>query len=90
VVGLAEAIAGRSNRNASSDLEVAATLALAAAKSAAANVEVNLPAIEDEPAAGNLLARTVGLVDETERMADRVREVVRSGESRAPLPAAGA
>jgi formiminotetrahydrofolate cyclodeaminase len=90
VVGLAAALAGRSNRNASSDLEVAGTLALAAARSAAANVEVNLPAIEDEPAAGDLLARTMGMVGEIERLAGSVREVVRSGEAREPIPAAGA
>lgn len=90
VVGLAEALAGRSNRNASSDLEVSALLCVAASHSAAANVYVNLPAIEDEVAAVELLASTEQLVDEIDRIADRTREVVRSGEAREPVEAASA
>jgi methenyltetrahydrofolate cyclohydrolase len=85
VVGLAESLAGRSNRNASSDLEVACLLAVAAARAAAANVYVNLPAIEDESAARDLLVRTEQLVDEIERLADHTREVVRGGAAREPL-----
>ena len=85
VVTMAEALAGRSNKNASSDLEVSCFLAVAAARSAAANVYINLPAIEDEPAAQALLAQTEALADEIERMAERTREVVRGGESREPL-----
>jgi formiminotetrahydrofolate cyclodeaminase len=84
-VGLAEALAGRSNRNASSDLEVASLLAVAASHAAAANVYVNLPAIEDEPAARDLLDRTDRLVDEIDRLADRTRELVRSGATRDPI-----
>ncbi len=87
VVALAEALAGRSNRNASSDLEVAALLAFAAAKSAAANVYINLPAIEDEAAARELLAETDRLVGEIDRLASQTREAVRGGEARPPIEA---
>ena len=87
IVGWAEALAGRSNRNASSDLEVSARLAVAAARSAAANVFVNLPSIGDEAAARELLVRTEELADEIERQADHTREAVRSGETRDPLEA---
>jgi formiminotetrahydrofolate cyclodeaminase len=85
VAVLAEAMAGRSNKNASSDLEVAGLMAVAAARAAAANVFVNLPAIGDEAAAGDLLSRTEAIVDDVERLSARTREVVRSGEARAPL-----
>jgi formiminotetrahydrofolate cyclodeaminase len=87
MVAWAEALAGRSNKNASSDLEVASLMAVAASHAAAANVYVNLPAIEDETAARELLRQTEALVDEIDRLADRTRERVRSGEARDPLPA---
>ena len=86
-VALAEALAGRSNRNASSDLEVSSLMAVAASHAAAANVFVNLPAIGDEEAAQDLLARTQSLVDQLARLAAHTRETVRSGEPREPLVA---
>jgi len=88
VAAMAEALAGRSNRNASSDLEVAGLMAVAASHAAAANVYVNLPAIGDEEAAQELLARTEALTDEIDRLADRAREVVRGGDPRPPLEVA--
>ncbi len=86
MVAIAEALAGRSNKNASSDLEVASLMAVAASHAAAANVYINLPSIGDESVAQDLLARTQALADEIDRIADRTREAVRSGESRDPLP----
>jgi glutamate formiminotransferase/formiminotetrahydrofolate cyclodeaminase len=85
LVTFAEAMAGRSNRNASSDLEVAAVLAKAAATGAAANVLVNLPSIGDEAYAGELTVRVTRLLDDIERTADATRETVRQGEARDPL-----
>jgi methenyltetrahydrofolate cyclohydrolase len=85
VVAMAEALAGRSNRNASSDLEVAGMMSVAASHAAAANVYVNLPSIGDEEAAQDLLARTEELVDEIDRLAAHTREVARGGEARPPL-----
>ena len=85
MVAWAESLAGRSNKNASSDLEVASLMAVAASHAAAANVYVNLPAIGDEEAAQELLVQTKLLVDEIDRVAAQVREQVRGGESRAPL-----
>jgi formiminotetrahydrofolate cyclodeaminase len=90
VVQYAEALAGRSNRNASSDLEVAALLSVAASRAAAANVYINLPSIGDEEASRELFGRTETLADEIERLADTVREVVRGGKPRDPLDAQGA
>jgi formiminotetrahydrofolate cyclodeaminase len=85
LIALAEALAGRSNRNAASDLEVASRLTAAAAESAAANVRVNLPAIEDDQAAGELTSRVDELMRDIGRLADGVRAVVAAGERRAPL-----
>jgi formiminotetrahydrofolate cyclodeaminase len=85
VVAYAEALAGRSNRNASSDLEVAALLTRAAATGAAANVLVNLPSLGDEALAGELTVRTKSALDDVERTAGVTRQLVRDGEPREPL-----
>jgi formiminotetrahydrofolate cyclodeaminase len=86
VAVLAESLAGRSNRNASSDLEVAALLSVAACRAAAANVAINLPSLGDEARATELFRRSEALADEVDRLAARTREVVRGGEPRDPLP----
>ena len=88
VVSLAEALAGRSNVNASSDLEVAALLANAASRAAAANVYVNLPSIADEGASRELLVATERLADDIDRLAAQTKEAVRSGKAREPLEVA--
>jgi methenyltetrahydrofolate cyclohydrolase len=87
VVGYAEALAGRSNRNASSDLEVTALLSVAASRAAAVNVYVNLPAIGDDGTSRELLVRTEDLANQIERHAEMLKEVVRNGEPREPLEA---
>lgn len=86
IVTLAEALAGRSNRNASSDLEVAALMSVAACRAAAANVAINLPSLGDEARAAELGARTELLAESVENLAAATRDHVRRGEAREPLP----
>ena len=80
------AMAGRSNLNASSDLEVAARLASAAARGAAANVLINLPMVGDEDYAAATIQAVEGLLDGIERNAALVTEIVRGGGLLEPEP----
>ena len=87
LVATAEALVGRSNVNASSDLDVATLLGEAAARGAAANVLINLPSVDDDSFTGEATARVMRLLDNVEEIAATVHAGVRSGESRDPLPA---
>ena len=79
-----EAMAGRSNLNASSDINVAALLVEAAGRGAAANVLVNLPAVGDEAFSGQATDEVMRLLGVIEDLAARARERVGAGRLRDP------
>jgi formiminotetrahydrofolate cyclodeaminase len=87
VLVLTEALSGRSNVNASSDLRVAALLAEAAGHGAAENVLVNLPLIGENEWTRAAEARVRVLLEEITDLKDAVHEVVASGERRSRLGA---
>jgi methenyltetrahydrofolate cyclohydrolase len=78
------AMAGRSNVNASSDLEVAARLCTAAAKGAGANVLINLPMVGDEGFAAASTSTLDSALNSIDRAVAQVSEMIGTGELRAP------
>jgi formiminotetrahydrofolate cyclodeaminase len=85
VVTAAELLAARCNVNASSDIHVAALLAEAAAKGAAANVRVNLPSVGDPGWAAATDARVGELLDRIGGLCNTAHSVIAGGEMRAPV-----
>jgi len=77
-------LAGRSNLNAASDLDVAARLLEAAARGAGANVIVNLPAMGDERLADSMLGELEVRLHELVSAVARIASQVRSESLRAP------
>src|SRR2546427_84741 len=91
---LAEALVGRSNVNALSDLRVAALLLQAAGHGAAENVLVNIPLIGTDDWTQATEKRVAELMDEIVALATKVHDLVMSGERRpaldsVPEPVAG-
>ncbi len=84
VVVASEALAGRSNLNAASDLAVASRLAEAAAHGAAENVLVNLPSLGNEGRADEMRGRVGALLVEIEDLAEATRAHVERRELRDP------
>ncbi len=84
LVVAAEALAGRSNVHAASDVLVAALLGEAAARGAAENVRINLPAIGDETYADTMSQQVGSALHEIAAMVARTREIVLSGQSQEP------
>jgi glutamate formiminotransferase/formiminotetrahydrofolate cyclodeaminase len=87
VVTAAEALAGRSNPNAASDLNVASLLSEAAAEGAAENVLVNLPSTGDPDWAADMERRVGDALARVRATAAATRSAVRAGEARPPIDA---
>jgi formiminotetrahydrofolate cyclodeaminase len=80
-----EALAGRSNRNAASDLGVAANLARAAAAGAAANAEINLPSVADPELEESTRREIAQQMRQVDALAAAAIAVIAAGQDRPPL-----
>ena len=89
LVAAAEALAGRTNPNAASDVDVAALLGEAAARGAAANVLINLSSTGDPAYEGTTTARVTELLSAIEDLASQAHQAVASGERREPIEPVG-
>lgn len=78
------AVAGRSNLNAASDLEVAGRLSAAAAHGAAANVMINLPMVGDERYSGGTRVELNEVLRDIDRTLARIAQEVGRGALRPP------
>lgn len=81
---LIERLAGRTNVNASSDLDVAALLVDAAARGAGANAVANLDAVEDAGFSDAVLAELDQRIRQIQKASARTREQVRKQSQRSP------
>jgi formiminotetrahydrofolate cyclodeaminase len=86
VLVAAEAIAGRSNVNAASDVATAASLAEAACRGAASNVLINLPMTHDDAFAAETQTEVVRTLEAVDDLATRARFAVAQAELRDPEP----
>ena len=84
LAAIAEALAGRSNVNASSDVLVAALLAEAGARGAAENVRINLPSTGDEEYADAMSRQLDEMLHDISALTSQTREIVLSGGPRDP------
>jgi formiminotetrahydrofolate cyclodeaminase len=84
VAAAAESLAGRSNVHAASDVLVAALLAEAAARGAAENVRINLPATDDEQYADTINRKLDTALHEIDAVTAQTREIVLSGQAQEP------
>lgn len=89
LVQAAEALAGRSNPHASSDVDVAALLGEAAARGAAANVLINLPSTGDPELEGEMTQKVTELLAAIEDLASQTHQAIGSGKRRDPVELAG-
>jgi formiminotetrahydrofolate cyclodeaminase len=84
LMGILEGLAGRTNPNVASDLEVAVLLVDAAALGAAANVTTNLRSMHDHDAAARIGARVEDALGAIRLAVDRTRSLIRAPEGVTP------